>query len=92
MAFKRIVRDRAFWKSVIFLGLLFAIIYQFISMLFDYGGLEFSSFYEDKLAGSRWIRFTIGTLAAAFVYGFIISYGQFRSKIKKERRENNVEK
>lgn len=88
MGFKKIVRDRAFWKSVFFLGLIFAIIYQFISMLFDYGGLDFSSFYEDKLGGSRWIRFAIGTLLAAFVYGFIVSYGQFLSKIKKERREN----
>lgn len=91
MAFKKIVRERAFWKSVIYLGLIFAIIYQFISMLIDYGGLDFSSFYEDRLAGTRWIRFVIGTLVAAFVYGFIISYGQFRSRIKRERREKNTE-
>lgn len=87
MAFKRIVRDKAFWKSVVVLGLAFALIYQFISMLFDYGGLDFSAFYEDKIAGTRWIRFVIGTLLAAFLYGFIISYGQFRSKIKKQERE-----
>lgn len=87
MAFKKIVKEKAFWKSVVVLGLAFALIYQFVSMLFDYGGLNFSAFYEDKIAGARWIRFVIGTLLAAFLYGFIISYGQFRSKIKKQERE-----
>ena len=89
MAFKKIVGDKAFWKSVIIMGLAFAIIYQFISMLFDYGGLDFSAFYEDKLAGTRWIRFVLGTLLAAFLYGFIITYGQFVSKIKREKRERD---
>ena len=86
MAFKRIVRDGAFWKSVVIMGLAFALIYQFVSILFDYGGLDFSAFYEDKLEGYKWVRFTIGTLIAAFLYGFIISYGQFRSKIKKQEK------
>lgn len=87
MAFKKIINDRSFWKSVIFLGLAFAFIYQFVSMLFDYGGIDLNAFYEDKLAEDQWIRFTIGILIAAFVYGFIISYGQFISKIKKDKRE-----
>lgn len=87
MAFKKIVRDNAFWKSVILLGLAFAVIYQFISMLFDYGGIDFIAFYNDKLAGDNWIRFTIGLLVSAFIYGFIISYGQFVSKIKRDKRK-----
>lgn len=89
MAFKKIVTDKAFWKSVVYLGLIFAVIYQLITMLFDYGGFDFSAFYEDKLEGNKWIRFAIGTLIAAFIYGFIISYGQFITRIKRERRENN---
>lgn len=88
MAFKKIIGDRTFWKSVVLLGLAFALIFQFISMLFDYGRIDFSAFYEDKLAGDSWIRFTIGMLVAAFIYGFIISYGQFISKIKRDKREN----
>lgn len=90
MAFKTIVKDKAFWKSVVVLGLAFALIYQFVSMLFDYGGLDFSAFHEDKLEGTKWIRFIIGTLLAALLYGIIISYGQFRSKIKKREREEKL--
>lgn len=87
MAFKKIVQDKTFWRSVILLGLAFAVIYQFVSMLFDYGGIDLNAFYQDKLAGDNWIRFTIGLLVAAFIYGFIISYGQFVSKIKRDKRE-----
>lgn len=87
MAFKRIINDRRFWKSVLGLGLGFAVIYQVITMLLEYGGFHFSQFYEDKLAGNQWIRFLIGTVLAAFVYGFIVSYGRFRSQIKKQEWE-----
>lgn len=86
MAFKKIIHDKAFWRSVLLLGLAFAIIYQFVSMLFDYGGIDLNAFYNDNLAGNNWIRFTIGVLVSAFIYGFIISYGQFVSKIKRDKK------
>lgn len=91
MAFKKIVQDKTFWRSVVLLGLAFALIYQFVSMLFDYGGIDLNAFYEDKLAGDKWIRFIIGILVAAFIYGFIISYGQFVSKIKKDKRQREID-
>ena len=87
MAFKRIVKDNAFWKSVVGMGVAFAIIYHFISMLFEYGGFEFSKFFEDKFSDGNWVQFVLGTILASLVYGFIISYGQFSSKIKKQERE-----
>ncbi len=87
MAFKRIINSKSFWRSVAGMGIIFAIVYQLISMLFEYGGFHFSAFYEDKLSGDKWIRFAIGTLLAAFLYGFIVSYGQFRSRFKKEEKE-----
>lgn len=73
---------------VVLQGLAFALIYQVIFILFEYGGLNFSAYFEDKLGQGRWLKFVAGTLLAAFVYGFIISYGQFRPRIKKEEQEN----
>lgn len=87
MAFKKIVNTKGFWKSVAVMGILFALVYHFISMLFEYGGFEFAAFYQDKIADGDWIKFVAGTIISAFVYGFIISYGQFRSKIKKQEKE-----
>lgn len=89
MAFKKIVNDKIFWRSVVLLGLAFAFIYQFVSMLFDYGGLDFDAFYDDKLSGDNWIRFSIGVLVSAFIYGFIISYGQFITKIKRDKNRES---
>lgn len=88
MVFKRVVSDRKFWRLVVFQGLAFALIYQVISIFFEYGGFNFSAYFEDKLGDGRWIKYLTGTLLAAFVYGFIISYGQFQTRLKKEDREN----
>lgn len=88
MAFNKIISDGRFWKMVVLQGLAFAVIYQVIMMLLEYGGFDFSSYYEDKLANGGWVSFLFGLILGAFIYGFIISYGQFRSKIRKENREN----
>lgn len=69
---------------MIWLGLAFAVLYHLITMLFAYGGFEFELFFQDRLAEGKWIRFLAGTFFSAFIYGFIISYGLFRSKIRKQ--------
>jgi hypothetical protein len=84
MAFKKILERADFWKSVIWMGLSFIIIYHIIAMLFEYGGFDFSAWSADKLEDGKWVRFILGTLVSGFLYGFIISFGKFRSKLKKE--------
>ncbi|TRO64074.1 hypothetical protein [Christiangramia sabulilitoris] len=84
MQFKSIISQNAFWKSVFWLGLSFLILYNVISMLFEYGGFEFRAFFEERTANGKLIRFIIGQLLAAFLYGFILAFGQFRGKQKKD--------
>lgn len=84
MLFKSIVSQKAFWKSVFWLGLSFLILYNVISMLFEYGGFEFTRFFEERTANGKLIRFIIGQFLAAFLYGFILAFGQFRGKQKKD--------
>ena len=84
MKFKEMVSERPFWKSVFWLGLSFLILYNVITMLFEYGGFEFTRFFEERTANGKLARFIIGQLIASFLYGFILSFGQFRSKEKKE--------
>ena len=84
MKFKEMVSQRAFWKSVLFLGLGFLIVYDIVSMLFEYGGFHFKAFFTERTEGGKLFRFIAGQLLAAFAYGFIISFGQFRSKQKKD--------
>ncbi len=83
MGFKKIISQGSFWKSVLWLGVTFLIIYNFISMMFEYGGIDFEAFFQERTENGKWIRFVIGQILAAFVYGFILAYGQFKMKQKK---------
>ncbi|HZJ36596.1 MAG TPA: hypothetical protein VFD29_08230 [Gillisia sp.] len=87
MAFKKIVRNKAFWRSVAGMAIAFAIVYHIITMLFEFGGFYFSAFFDEKIGGGRWVRFVLGTILSSFLYGFIVSYGLFVARIKKEERE-----
>lgn len=84
MRLKEIVSLRSFWKSVFWLGLSFLVLYNVISILFEYGGFAFGQYFRERTEDGKLIRFIIGQLLAAFLYGFILSFGQFRGKEKKE--------
>lgn len=86
MGFKSIVSKKAFWKSVVYLGIGFILIFNLVSMLFEYGSFNFAAFYQDKLADGLWVRYVIAQIFSAFVYGLILSYGQFSIREKKESR------
>ncbi len=87
MGLKTIVARQGFWKSVILLGISFLFIYNLVSILFEYGGFEIARFFKERTADGKLFRFIIGQFIAAFIYGFIFSYGQYRMKEKKEASE-----
>ncbi|WP_300441220.1 hypothetical protein [Christiangramia sp.] len=84
MKFKSIISQRSFWKSVVWLGLSFLVLYNVITIFFEYGEFAFTTFFEERTADGKWIRFIIGQLLAAFLYGFILAFGQFQTRQKKE--------
>lgn len=84
MKLKTIVKQKSFWKSVFWLGLSFLILYNVITIFFEYGNFDFETFYKERTGDGKLIRFIIGQLLAAFLYGFILAYGQFRGKEKKD--------
>ena len=87
MSFKSIVSQKSFWKSVILLGVSFLIIYNFVSMLFEYGGFEVTTFFRERTEDGKLFRFILGQVFAAFAYGFIIAFGQFKMKEKENSRK-----
>lgn len=84
MRFKSVISQKKFWKSVFWLGLSFLVLYNVITMLFEYGGFAFAEFFEERTADGKLFRFIIGQFLAAFLYGFILAFGQFQSKEKKK--------
>ncbi len=87
MNFKKVVQAKGFWKSVIGMGVGFIIVYHIITMLFAFGGFQFSEYFKLNLSEDRWFKFVFGSLLTGFIYGFIITYGQFSVKLKKEERD-----
>lgn len=85
MKFKSIINQRSFWKSVFWLGLSFLILYNVITMWFEYGGFEFRQFLADRTSDGKLVRFILAQLIAGFLYGFILAFGQFKSKEKKKK-------
>ncbi|RKS56142.1 hypothetical protein BC962_1121 [Gillisia mitskevichiae] len=88
MNFKKVITAEGFWKSVAGMGLSFIVVYHIITMLFTFGGFDFSGYFELNLSEERWMRFVLGSLFSGFLYGFIITFGQFSIKQKKEEREH----
>lgn len=84
MKFKSIISQRSFWKSVFWLGLSFLILYNVITIFFEYGEFDFETFFIERTGDGKLIRFIIGQFLAAFLYGFILAFGQFRGKEKKD--------
>ena len=84
MKFKSIISQRTFWKSVLWLGLSFLVLYNVITIFFEYGEFALITFIADRTGDGKMIRFIIGQFLAAFLYGFILAFGQFRGKQKKD--------
>ncbi len=87
MSFKKVVQAKGFWKSVAGMAISFIIIYHIITMLFTLGGFKFDEYFELNLSEERYFRFVFGSLLSGFIYGFIITYGQFSIKMKKDERD-----
>jgi len=87
MNFKNVVNAEGFWKSVAGMGLSFIVVYHIITMLFTFSGFDFSAYFDLNLSEERWMRFVFGSILSGFLYGFIITFGQFSIKQKKEERE-----
>ena len=83
MKFKSVISQKAFWRSVFWLGLSFLVLYNVITIFFEYGEFAFQRFFQERTADGKMFRFIAGQLLAAFLYGFILAFGQFRGKEKK---------
>jgi hypothetical protein len=73
--FKNVLNHKGFWKSVISLAIVFAIVFTIIKWAID--GFSFSFITENDP-----IRFILGVILAGFVYGFFVTFGKFRNKLK----------
>ncbi len=75
--FKKVINTEGFWKSVISLALAFAVLFALVKWAIE--GFEIAYFTErDPL------MFILTLLVAGFVYGFFVTFGKFRAKLKEK--------
>ena len=73
--FKRVITTKGFWRSVFALAAAFAILFTVVKWALE--GFKMS-YFTDK---NPLIHFLL-LIAAGMVYGFFVSFGKFRRKIK----------
>lgn len=79
--FKKIISTQGFWRSVVSIGITFALLFVIIKWAIDGFKMDFFTTLKNPLF------FVLGLITSGFVYGFLVSYGKFRGKIKKEEHK-----
>ncbi|WP_271424064.1 hypothetical protein [Aequorivita sinensis] len=78
--FKKVINTKGFWKSVISLAVSFAILFALIKWAIE--GFDMAYFTERNP-----LVFMLTLLGAGFVYGFFVTFGKFRAKIKEKEQK-----
>ncbi|WP_347374161.1 hypothetical protein [Aequorivita sp. Q41] len=75
--FKKVINTKGFWKSVCFLAIAFAVVFALIKWAIE--GFSMAYFTERNP-----LMFITTLLLAGFVYGFFVTFGKFRSKLREK--------
>ncbi len=78
--FKKVINTKGFWKSVFSLAVAFAVLFALIKWAIE--GFEIAYFTQQNP-----VMFMLTLLLAGFVYGFFVTFGKFKAKVK-EREKN----
>ncbi|MBQ4818454.1 hypothetical protein [Aquimarina sp. MMG016] len=71
---KAIISSKKYWKSVLFIGVGFIMIFSLIEHIMQYGGLAWEIFIEEKISNGRWLRYLVSRLMGGLMYGMIMAY------------------
>jgi hypothetical protein len=75
--FKRVVTHKGFWRSVVSLAIAFVVLFTIVKWAIE--GFSMAYFTEQNP-----LYFFSGVILAGLVYGFFVTFGKFRGRLKKE--------
>lgn len=76
--FSKIISTPGFWKSVFSLGLAFAFLFVIVKWAIEGFKISYFTAIQNPLVT------VLGLLLSGFIYGFLVTFGKFRAKIKKD--------
>ncbi|MCH9661858.1 MAG: hypothetical protein K0U54_13215 [Bacteroidetes bacterium] len=75
--FTRVIRHSGFWKSVVFLSIMYLVILLLVQW--------FATGFSNQFVTILWESDKVWMLPfAGFIAGFMVSYGKFWARLKKE--------
>ncbi|WP_109438810.1 hypothetical protein [Aquimarina sp. AU119] len=83
--FKEIISSKKYWKTVVFIGVGFIIVFSVIEHLMQYGDLSLDIFIEERISQGRWVRYFLSRVAGGLMYGMIMGY-YFELRKRKSNR------
>ncbi|MGB3344863.1 MAG: hypothetical protein WBA61_13230 [Aequorivita sp.] len=73
--FKKVINTQGFWKSVFSLAIAFVFLFALVKWAIE--GFKMAYFTEGNI-----FLYFLTLLLAGFVYGFFVTFGKFRAKLK----------
>ena len=78
--FQKIISTKGFWKSVMSLGIVFAFLFVIVKWAIEGFKISYFSSLQNP------VFFVLGLVVGGFIYGFFVTYGKFRGKLKKDEK------
>lgn len=78
--FKEIISHKGFWRSVISLAIAFVLLFVLVKWAIEGFKMEFFTIQDPWLL-------ILGSCVAGLVYGFFVTYGKFRARLKKKNQK-----
>ncbi len=79
--FQKVINTPGFWKSVFSLGIAFSLLFVIIKWAIEGFKMEYFTSITNPFS------LVVGLLVGGFIYGFLVTFGKFRAKIKKEEQK-----
>lgn len=76
--FSKVISLQGFWKSVFSLGIAFIVVFVIVKWAIEGLKMEYFTSIQNP------INTILGLLLCGFVYGFLVTFGKFKAKLKKE--------
>ena len=79
--FSKVISTKGFWKSVFSLGFAFVLLFVIVKWAIEGFKTEYFTAIQNPAVT------VLGLLLCGFIYGFLVTFGKFRAKLKKEEAQ-----
>ncbi|MFT4698049.1 MAG: NhaP-type Na+/H+ or K+/H+ antiporter [Flavobacteriaceae bacterium] len=76
--FSKVISLQGFWKSVFSLGIAFIVLFVVVKWAIEGFKMEYFTAIQNP------VNTFLGLLLCGFIYGFLVTFGKFRAKLKKD--------